>query len=78
MRGGGTKSWFTQTANCTCWCTCKCMTKHSPDYKVLMLGRVLGGIATSLLFSAFESWLVAEHFKVCHELRWFTFIDCRV
>jgi hypothetical protein len=29
-----------------------------------MLGRVLGGIATSLLFSAFESWLVAEHFKV--------------
>jgi len=29
-----------------------------------MLGRILGGIATSLLFSAFESWLVAEHFKV--------------
>lgn len=29
-----------------------------------MVGRVLGGIATSLLFSAFESWLVAEHNKV--------------
>jgi hypothetical protein len=29
-----------------------------------MIGRILGGIATSLLFSAFESWLVAEHFKV--------------
>jgi hypothetical protein len=28
-----------------------------------MVGRLLGGIATSLLFSAFESWLVAEHFK---------------
>jgi hypothetical protein len=28
-----------------------------------MVGRVLGGIATSLLYSAFESWLVAEHFK---------------
>lgn len=41
-----------------------CITKHSPHYKVLMLGRVLGGIATSLLFSAFESWLVAEHNKV--------------
>ncbi|KAK8495923.1 hypothetical protein V6N12_012515 [Hibiscus sabdariffa] len=26
-----------------------CITKHSPQYKVLMLGRVLGGIATSLL-----------------------------
>lgn len=41
-----------------------CITKHSPEYKVLMIGRVLGGIATSLLFSAFESWLVAEHNKV--------------
>lgn len=41
-----------------------CITKHSPQYKVLMIGRVLGGIATSLLFSSFESWLVAEHNKV--------------
>ncbi|KAI5601190.1 hypothetical protein BDE02_01G076000 [Populus trichocarpa] len=41
-----------------------CATKHSPDYKILVVGRVLGGIATSLLFSAFESWLGAEHFKV--------------
>jgi predicted MFS family arabinose efflux permease len=41
-----------------------CFTKHSPEYKILMVGRVLGGIATSLLFSAFESWLVAEHNKV--------------
>ena len=40
-----------------------CATKHSPNYWMLMLGRVLGGIATSLLFSAFESWLVAEHHK---------------
>jgi hypothetical protein len=29
-----------------------------------MVGRILGGVATSLLFSAFESWLVAEHNKV--------------
>jgi predicted MFS family arabinose efflux permease len=41
-----------------------CITKHSPEYKILMIGRILGGIATSLLFSAFESWLVAEHNKV--------------
>jgi predicted MFS family arabinose efflux permease len=40
-----------------------CVTKHSPNFMVLMVGRVLGGIATSLLYSAFESWLVAEHFK---------------
>ncbi|KAG5533906.1 hypothetical protein RHGRI_027935 [Rhododendron griersonianum] len=47
-----------------------CITKHSPQYKVLMLGRVLGGIATSLLFSAFESWLVAEHFKRGFDQQW--------
>lgn len=47
-----------------------CITKHSPQYKVLMLGRVLGGIATSLLFSAFESWLVAEHFKRGFDSQW--------
>ncbi|KAF6162769.1 hypothetical protein GIB67_029038 [Kingdonia uniflora] len=37
-----------------------CITKHSPQYKILMVG----GITTSLLFSAFESWLVAERNKV--------------
>ncbi|KAK8934524.1 hypothetical protein KSP39_PZI014926 [Platanthera zijinensis] len=47
-----------------------CITKHSPQYKVLMLGRILGGIATSLLFSAFESWLVAEHNKRGFEPQW--------
>jgi hypothetical protein len=34
-----------------------------PPPLLLQVGRLLGGIATSLLFSAFESWLVAEHFK---------------
>lgn len=28
---------------------------------ILMVGRVLGGLSTSLLFSAFESWMVSEH-----------------
>jgi len=32
-----------------------------------MLGRFFGGIATSLLFTAFESWLVSEHFKRGYE-----------
>ncbi|KAK3005531.1 hypothetical protein RJ639_016371 [Escallonia herrerae] len=47
-----------------------CITKHSPQYEVLMLGRILGGIATFLLFSAFESWLVAEHNKRGFEQQW--------
>jgi len=28
-----------------------------------MVGRLLGGVATSLLFSVFESWMIASHFK---------------
>ncbi|XP_074317667.1 uncharacterized protein LOC141653721 [Silene latifolia] len=47
-----------------------CVTKHSPQYRILMVGRILGGIATSLLFSAFESWLVAEHNKRGFEQQW--------
>nr|KAJ0198616.1 hypothetical protein LSAT_V11C700378890 [Lactuca sativa] len=35
-----------------------------------MVWRILGGIATSLLFSAFESWLVAEHNKRGFEQQW--------
>eukprot|EP01052_Picozoa_sp_SAG31_P013557 SAG31_NODE_817_length_11849_cov_6.737362_9_plen_353_part_00 len=38
-----------------------CVTKHFNHYWILMLGRLTGGIATSLLFSAFESWMVSEH-----------------
>lgn len=38
-----------------------CLTKHSPNYYLLLLGRVLGGVAYSILSSAFESWLVYEH-----------------
>lgn len=47
-----------------------CITKHWSTFEVLMLGRIFGGIATSLLFSAFESWLVAEHFKRGYDAGW--------
>jgi len=38
-----------------------CITKHFSMYSVLMLGRVTGGIATSMLYSCFECWMVSEH-----------------
>ena len=41
-----------------------CFTKHWNVFAVLLVGRLFCGVATSLLYSAFESWLVAEHFKV--------------
>ena len=50
--------------------TASCVTKHWSNYSVLMLGRLLGGVATSLLFSTFEAWLVAEHFKRGYEESW--------
>lgn len=38
-----------------------CITKHFKMFEVLMLGRLLGGVATSLLFSVFEAWLIRSH-----------------
>jgi MFS family permease len=38
-----------------------CVTKHYTDLSILYLGRVLGGIATSILFSSFEAWMVTHH-----------------
>ena len=43
-----------------------CITKHFHSFQVLMVGRLLGGISTSILFSSFESWMVHEH----HEKRY--------
>lgn len=37
--------------------------EHSTNFEVLLFGRVLGGISTNLLFSAFESWMTTEHRK---------------
>lgn len=38
-----------------------CLTKHVNSFYWLMLGRITGGIATSLLFSVFDAWMVSEH-----------------
>uniref|UniRef100_A0A915BHX8 Molybdate-anion transporter n=1 Tax=Parascaris univalens TaxID=6257 RepID=A0A915BHX8_PARUN len=40
-----------------------CVTKHFVNFWIFMIGRLFGGIATSILYSAFESWLVYEHNK---------------
>jgi MFS family permease len=38
-----------------------CLTKHINSFAFLFFGRVLAGIATSLLFTSFECWMIAEH-----------------
>jgi hypothetical protein len=37
--------------------------EHFPHMPTLVVGRILGGLSTSLLFSTFESWMVSEHRK---------------
>lgn len=40
-----------------------CLLKLSRSYGILILGRLIGGVATSVLFSAFEAWYVHEHIE---------------
>ena len=42
---------------CACY-TLSCLAKHCRPFIILLLGRVLGGISTSLLFSIFDAWLI--------------------
>jgi MFS family permease len=63
---GGLADKLGRKGMCIVYCLCyiaACLTKLVPEYWTLMLGRFLSGIATSLLFSVFESWMVCEHAK---------------
>lgn len=54
---------FGRKAGCLAYCiiySCSCLTLLTDRIEVLFLGRILGGIAGTLLYSVFESWLVAE------------------
>lgn len=55
-----------------------CITKHFPSYRILLFGRILGGISTSILFSSFESWMVHEHHTAGYPDEWLalTFSIC--
>lgn len=58
--GGLADSWGRKKMACA-YCvayTFSCLAKHFRPFWVLLLGRVLGGMATSLLFSVFDSWLI--------------------
>lgn len=38
-----------------------CVTKLYDNYEILMVGCVLGGMSTSILYTAFDSWYTNEH-----------------
>lgn len=55
---------YGRKSNCLLYClvySLSCLTKNSPNYRHLMLGRVLGGMATSILFASFESWCITAY-----------------
>lgn len=44
--------------------------EHYDNFTLLLIGRVLGGISTNLLFSSFESWMTTEHRKLGFPEEW--------
>eukprot|EP00571_Detonula_confervacea_P014271 CAMPEP_0172300508 /NCGR_PEP_ID=MMETSP1058-20130122/2582_1 /TAXON_ID=83371 /ORGANISM="Detonula confervacea, Strain CCMP 353" /LENGTH=452 /DNA_ID=CAMNT_0013010303 /DNA_START=247 /DNA_END=1608 /DNA_ORIENTATION=- len=54
--------------------------EHYSDFRTLLLGRILGGISTNLLFSAFESWMATEHRKRGFPEEWMarTYSECSI
>lgn len=38
-----------------------CLFKIHSNFGLLFIGRILGGISTSILFSSFESWYIGQH-----------------
>ena len=40
-----------------------CLSVLSNDILVLFLGRAIGGLSTTLLYTVFETWMVSEHQK---------------
>ncbi|GAB5365202.1 hypothetical protein AAMO2058_001037100 [Amorphochlora amoebiformis] len=47
-----------------------CLTKHSSSFSLLLIGRVLGGLSSSILFSSFESWMVHQHLFLNYPEKW--------
>jgi hypothetical protein len=61
---GGLADSYGRKRLCICYCACytiSVLLKHFKCYTVLLVGRIFGGIATSLLFSVFDSWFIGAH-----------------
>lgn len=57
---------FGRKRSCIVYCVLEVIInvlEHYDDFTTLIIGRILGGISTNLLFSAFESWMTTEHHK---------------
>jgi MFS family permease len=53
-------------AGCMTFCftySLSCLSVLSNDIFILFIGRALGGLSTTLLYSVFETWMIAEYHK---------------
>ncbi|EER01772.1 conserved hypothetical protein, partial [Perkinsus marinus ATCC 50983] len=63
---GGMADAFGRKKACLMYCilyAVACLLYHLHNFYALLLGRFLGGVSTSLLFSVFEAWMLEEHAK---------------
>lgn len=66
---------FGRKRSCIVYCVLEIIIntmEHSTNFTILIIGRILGGISTNLLFSAFESWMTTEHRKRGFPEKWLT------
>mmetsp|Transcript_26806 Transcript_26806/g.48343 ORF Transcript_26806/g.48343 Transcript_26806/m.48343 type:complete len:479 (+) Transcript_26806:94-1530(+) len=74
---------FGRKRSCIVYCILEILInwlEHYNSFEILLLGRVLGGISTNLLFSAFESWMATEHRKRGFPEEWMarTYSECSI
>lgn len=74
---------FGRKRSCIVYCVLEIMInilEHFDNFPVLIIGRIMGGVSTNLLFSAFESWMTTEHRKKGFPEEWLsrTYSMCSV
>jgi MFS family permease len=58
---------FGRKLGCLAYCavySMSCLTVLSSNMSLLFLGRVLGGVSTTLLFTVFETWMITEYHRL--------------
>lgn len=74
---------FGRKRSCIVYCVLEIIIntlEHSTNFPLLLLGRVLGGVSTNLLFSAFESWMTTQHRRKGFPEEWLsrTYSQCSI
>ena len=74
---------FGRKRSCIVYCVLEIIInvlEHFDSFPILIAGRILGGVSTNLLFSAFESWMTTEHRKRGFPEEWLsrTYSQCSV